>query len=53
MHCLLEIHSERKVFQYLMDFTLCLIKFISITRIDESDASCTTTSNYPLRGIFI
>ena len=31
MHCSLEIHLERKKFQYLMNFTLSLIRTMSIT----------------------
>ena len=31
MHCSLEIHFERKIFQYLMNSTLSLIRIMSIT----------------------
>ena len=32
MYSLLEIHSERLIFQYLMKSTLLLIRFMSITQ---------------------
>ena len=32
MHCLLEIHSERKIFQYLMNSTLFLMRIMSVIK---------------------
>ena len=44
MHYLLEIHSERKMFQYVINFTLCLIRIISITQGDQEVRSSFTTN---------
>ena len=53
IYCLLEIHLERKIFQYLMKSILSLITIMSITQaINKSEANCTTNSNYPLWGTF-
>ena len=49
MRCLLEIHFEWKIFQYLMNFTHCLIKFISITQKSMNQMPAvpqTHTTNY-------
>ena len=34
MHCLLEIHSERKIFQYSMKSALSLMRIMSVTQGD-------------------
>ena len=39
MLCLLEIHSERKIFQYLMKSTLSFIRIMSITQGDQQGRS--------------
>ena len=35
MQCLLEIHLDRKIFQYLIKSTLFLIRIISVTQGDK------------------
>ena len=52
-YALLIRNSLRKIFQHLVNSTLSLIRIMSITqRINKSDASSTTNSNYSLWGTF-
>ena len=52
-YALLIRNSFRKIFQHLVNSTLPLIRIMSITqRINKSDASSTTNSNYSLWGTF-
>ena len=52
-YALLIRNSLRKIFQHLVNSALSLIRIMSITqRINKSDASSTTNSNYSLWGTF-